>query len=365
MHRKTITHAMTRRTLLQTSAAAGVAAAGGLLAAPAIAQARSLKVGAYGGYFENSFKEHVYPEFTKATGIEVESVTQSDSTGWMLTMQQAKAAGIVPADVSLFTPFSLIKGSRIGDLYAPFDPERIPNLSNLDEKFLHRDEAGLTGVAAMSFFYSMVINTDEVERPESWAEFWDTGRFEASLGLPKGYNWFFLDIIAATFFDGAASFETREGIEALIAKAAEIRPNVGLWYGSESQMEQALKNYDVVAGEYFHDVTGLMAADGHPVASIFPKEGNPISHNSWTLSPLSEKSDEAHEFVNFSCDPATQAIMSRKIGTAPVVDPSLTDLSQEELDAVSGTPTITPAYEAYIDNESFIQEAWNKMVAGA
>ncbi|MCB1808477.1 MAG: extracellular solute-binding protein, partial [Candidatus Competibacteraceae bacterium] len=97
--------------------------------------------------------------------------------------------------------------------------------------------------------------------------------------------------------------------------------NVALWYTGESQMEQALKNFDVVGGMYFHDVAGLMAADGHPVASIFPKEGNVIDYNSWTLSQGSEKSDEAHEFIAFSCLPETQAIMSRKIGTAPVVDP--------------------------------------------
>ena len=45
---------MNRRTLLK-SGAAGVAAS--TLASPLIAQSRTVRVGSYGGYFENSFKE--------------------------------------------------------------------------------------------------------------------------------------------------------------------------------------------------------------------------------------------------------------------------------------------------------------------
>ena len=60
-----------------------------------MAQERSLKVGSYGGYFEDSFKAHVYPAFTEATGIAVESVTQPNSADWLITMQQA-ANGLAP-----------------------------------------------------------------------------------------------------------------------------------------------------------------------------------------------------------------------------------------------------------------------------
>jgi putative spermidine/putrescine transport system substrate-binding protein len=68
--------------------------------------------------------------------------------------------------------------------------------------------------------------------------------------------------------------------------------------------------------------------------------------------------------MNFSSDPATQALMSRKIGTAPLVAKEKTDLTDEEFAFASGTPAIKPAYEAYLDKETFIKEAWDKMVAG-
>lgn len=356
-------NALTRREVLKASAGAAIAMGATMLAAPAIAQERSIKVGAYGGYFEDSLKEYVYPEFTAATGIKVESVTQPDSTSWLQTMMQALQAGNVPTDLSMHTPVNIIKGERLGGILSPFDSKKIPNLADIDSYFLYEGNDGLLAVGSMGFYSSLVVNTEEVEPPTSWAELWDTSRFEASLGLPKNVNFNFLDVVATTFFDGPDTLRSHDGIIAAVEKTAEIHPNVALWYSAESQMEQALKNFDVIGGMYFHDVASLMAAEGHPIASIFPKEGNPINFNSWTLSAGSEKVGEAHEFVNFASSPAIQATMARKIGTAPVVAVEKTDLTTDEFDAVSGTPTIRPAFDVYLDDETFLTETWDKMVA--
>ncbi|WP_299962956.1 extracellular solute-binding protein [uncultured Roseobacter sp.] len=353
-----------RRSLLKSTASVGgMALAGSVLGTPLIAQSRSLKVGSYGGYFEDSFKSFVYPAFTEATGITVESVTQPNSTDWLVTMQQATRAGNVPADISLYSRDSLIKASRIGGLLAPLDASQMKATENLDGYFRFEDSSGLIGVGAMSWFTSMVVNTDYVDTPpESWADFWNSEQYEASLGISKLYNSHFLDIVAATFFDGQETFATNDGIVALVEKARELKPNTALWWSAESQMEQSIKNGDVIGGMYYHDVSQLMAAEGFPILSHFPKEGNPQDYGSWCLSAISDKAAEAQEFINFSSDPATQALMSRQIGTAPLVDRSKTDLTEEEFAAVSGTPSIQPAYEAYLDNETFIKETWDTML---
>lgn len=355
---------VSRRTILKGAAGmAGLAAASGL-GAPALAQARSLKIGSYGGYFENSFKEHVYPLFTEATGIAVESVTQPNSSDWLVTMQNAASSGSVPADLSLYARDTMIRASRIGGLLAPLKGG-MPKAEGLESRFLFSDKTGLVGVGAMSWFTSMVVNPNVVAKPASWAEFWDTSKFESSLGISKLYNSHFLDITAATFFEGEKTMSSKEGIEAIVAKVAELKPNVALWWSAESQMEQGMKNEDVVGGIYYHDVAGIMAAEGFPIASLFPKEGNPQDYGSWCLAAGSSKAAEAAEFIDFSSDPATQALMSRKIGTAPLLPQSGTDLTDEEFAAVSGTPAITPAYEAYLDMGEFIKETWEKMLAAS
>lgn len=353
---------LNRRTLLK-SGVAGLAAS--TLAAPLIAQGRTLRVGSYGGYFENSFKEYVYPEFTKATGITVESVTQPNSADWLVTLQQAKAAGNIPTDISLFARDTMIKASRIGELIAPLDLSGIAGASNLDSYFVFEGKDGPQGIGAMSWFSAMVYNPGELEMPASWADFWNTDLYEASLGLNRNYNGGMLDFTAATFFDGAETLMSDDGVVAVIEKVAELKANVALWWTAESQMEQSMKNGDVVAGQYYLDVANLMALDGFPIAATFPKEGNLQDYGSWCLTVGSEKSAEAAEFMNFSCDPAVQALMSRKIGTAPLVDKAMTDLTEDEFNFVSGTPSIKPAYEAYLDNETFIKESWDKMLATA
>lgn len=349
-----------RRTVLKSGVATLAAST---LGTPLIAQTRSIKVGAYGGYFENSFKEFVYPEFTAATGIAVESVTQPNSADWLVTMQQASAAGTVPTDISLYARDTMIKASRIGGMLAPLDLSGIIKASNLDDYYIFTTDAGPQGIGAMSWFVSMVYNPNEVETPASWAGFWNSDLYEASLGLSNVYNSGFLDITAATFFDGEETLMTNEGVLAVIDKIREIKPNVALWWNAESQMEQGMKNGDVIGGQYYLDVANIMALDGFPIAATFPKEGNMQDYGSWCLSEGSDKSEEAAEFMNFSCDTATQALMSRNIGTAPLVDQAITDLTDEEFAFVSGSPSIRPAYEAYLDNETFIKESWDKMLA--
>lgn len=351
---------LNRRSLLK-SGAASVAAS--TLATPLIAQSRSVKIGSYGGYFEDSFKSFVYPEFTAATGIAVESVTQPNSADWLVTMQQAASAGTIPTDISLYGRDSMIKASRIGDMIAPLDLSAVPNASNLDSYFVFEGPEGPQGVGAMSWFTAMVYNPNEIETPASWADFWDSELFEASLGLSNVYSSGLLDITAATFFDGEETMMSNEGILAILDKVREIKPNVTLWWNAESQMEQGMKNGDVIGGQYYLDVANLMALDGFPIAATFPKEGNLQDYGSWCLTEGSEKSAEAAEFMNFSSDPAVQALMSRNIGTAPLVDKAMTDLTDEEFDFVSGSPSIKPAYEAYLDNETFIKESWDKMLA--
>jgi len=354
-----------RRSFLQGALAIGATSALGLRAPAVIASDRSIKIGAYGGYFENSFIDYIYPEFTAATGIKVESVTQPNSNDWLTTMEQATRAGAVPADLSLYAKDTMIRGTNMGELFTPYDLARLPNAENLDAIYIYDPGSGVVGIGAMAWYTSMVVNSELVDPlPASWAEFWGE-RYRDRLGMAANHDARLLDIAAATFFDGAGTLSTEEGILAVIAKVAELKPNVKIWWKAENVMQNALQNEEVVGGMYYHDVTGIMASEGFPVVSLFPKESNPIGYGSWCLSSASGKIDEAHEFVNFSCDPATQAMMSRNIGTAPLVARARTDLTEEEYAAVaSEMPPIVPAYESYLGNGTFISEHWNRMLTG-
>ena len=347
---------------------AGSLAGAGMLAMPSIlrAQDKSLKVGVYGGYFKDSFDKNIFPEFTKATGIAVESVAEPTGEAWLVQLEQAAKAGQAPADVSMMSQVSMLKGQST-ELWAPLDTAKIKNASGLIDTFVNKYPDGrVAGIGAVAWYITLVTNTDVYkEAPTSWAALWDPVN-EDKLGLlALVSNSFLLEVTAKTHFGGTEVLDTEEGILKVFDKLAEVKPNVRLWYRDEAQFEQALKSGEIPMGQYYHDVTGLAAADGHPVRSTFPKEGGIMDSGCWALSRASAKTEEAHVFIDYMCQPSIQATLSRKVGTAPTVKRELLDLTAEEFAAVSSDiAPIIPRYDLYQTKSDWLNQKWTELIVG-
>jgi putative spermidine/putrescine transport system substrate-binding protein len=354
---------LSRRRFLGTAAATGAAA----LAAPAIVRAaQPLKVGTYGGFFEDSFKQFIFPEFTNATGIEVNSVAVPTGETWLVQIKNAARAKTAPADVSLMAGIPRSQGAD-QKVFKTLDDSKIPNLSNMSDTFQDRyDDGNLFGVGAVSWYITLCTNSDEIpEAPDSWAALWDVA-YKDQIGLlGLASNSYMLEVTATTFFGGTDILDTKEGIQQVFDKLSEVVPNVRLWYKDEGAFQQALQDGEIPMGQYYHDVAGLAAAEGFPVVSTFPKEGGIVDSGYWIVPEHAQPVDEIHEFINFISAPETQALLSRNVGTAPVVDPALTDLTAEELAAVSSPiAPIVPRYDVYKEHANWISDTWNQMIAG-
>ncbi|RVP02588.1 ABC transporter substrate-binding protein [Sinorhizobium meliloti] len=358
-----IINSIKRRTLL----GAGLAGAS-MLAMPAVlrAQDKSLKVGVYGGYFKDSFDKNIFPEFTKATGIAIESVAEPTGEAWLVQLEQAARAGQAPADVSMMSQVAMLKGQAT-DLWTPIDMAKIKNGSNLLDRFVNKYPDGrIAGIGAVSWYITLVTNTDVYkEAPTSWQAFWDPANADKLGLLALVSNSFLLEVTAKTFMGGTNALDTEEGILKTFEKLAEVKPNVRLWYRDEAQFEQALKSGEIPMGQYYHDVTGLAAADGHPVRSTFPKEGGIQDSGCWALSRASQKVEEAHIFIDYMCQPALQATLSRKVGTSPTVKRESTDLTDKEFAAVSSDiEPIVPRYDLYQTKSDWLNQKWTELIVG-
>ena len=338
-----------RRTVLKGAAAAVGATAVGF-PAPFVHAARSIKVGVYGGYFKDSFDEFIFPDFAAATGIDVESVAEPTGETWLVQIRNAAKAGVAPADISMMGGFARLRGAA-EELWLPLDESQMTNAT----KFLD---------GAVSWFITLCSNTDVYpDAPTSWADMWDP-KYEDSLGLlALATNSYLLDITAATFFNPDI-LTTQEGIEKVLAKLAEVKPNVRLWYKDEGTFQQALQDGEVPMGQYYHDVTELARADGFPVRSTFPKEGGVVDSGGWLVSKASKKQEEAQVFMDYTSSPEIQAKLSRNVGTAPVMDRKHLDLTDEEFAAVSSDITpIVPQYHIYLQMGDWINDRWTEMIA--
>jgi putative spermidine/putrescine transport system substrate-binding protein len=346
----------------------GAAAGAAALAMPNIlrAQEKSLKVGVYGGYFKDSFDKHIFPIFTEASGIAVESVAEPTGEAWLVQLEQAARAGAAPADVSMMSQVATLKGMAV-DLWAPLDLAKIPNAANVKPEFINKYPDGrVAGIGAVTWYITLVSNTEAYpEAPDSWAFLWDPSNADKLGLLALVSNSFLLEITAKTFFGGVEILDTDEGVLQVMDKIAELKPNVKLWYRDEAQFEQSLKSGEIPMGQYYHDVTGLAAADGHPVRSTFPKEGGVNDSGSWVVSKASDKLEEAHVFIDFMCKPETQALLSRNVGTSPTVNREVLDLTDEEFAAVaSDIPAIIPRYDLYQTKSDWLNQKWTELIVG-
>ena len=223
--------------------------------------------------------------------------------------------------------------------------------------------AAIAGIGAVAWYITLVTNTDVYpEPPTPGPLFWDPANKDKLGLLALVSNSFLLEVTAKTFFGGTNKLDTEEGIHQAMEKLAELKPNVRLWYRDEAQFEQALKSGEIPMGQYYHDVTGLAAADGNPVRSTFPKEGG-ISTAAAGRSSASQKIEEAHVFIDYMCQPSIQALMSRNVGTAPTVSAAVTDLTEEEFAAVSSDiPPIIPRYDLYRRKSDWLNQKWTELI---
>ena len=261
---------------------------------------------------------------------------------------------------------SLLKGEAV-DLWAPLDLAKIPNAKNLLPRFVNKYSDGrVAGLGAVSWYITLVSNTKAYpQAPTSWAALWDPKNKDRLGLLALVSNSFLLEVTAATFMGGTKALDTEQGQLAAFKKLAEVKPNVKLWYRDEAQFEQALKSGEIPMGQYYHDVTGLAAADGHPVRSTFPKEGGILDSGSWVVTRTSKAQAEAQVFIDYMCQPSIQALLSRKVGTSPTVDRKRTDLTDKEFAAVSSDiPPIIPRYDLHVAKADWLNQKWTELIVG-
>ena len=117
----------------------------------------------------------MYPAFTDEFGVEVESVSQPTSEVWVVQLQQAIAAGGAPADVSMLSGGLAARDQRRHP--REYQTSDIPTSTNLAEGYVRTDdEDNVTGVGGLSWYITIVSNTDRVkESPDTWSAFWDPG----------------------------------------------------------------------------------------------------------------------------------------------------------------------------------------------
>jgi putative spermidine/putrescine transport system substrate-binding protein len=326
-----------------------------------------IKVSTYGGFFEENFSK-MYPGFTDETGVEVESVEEPTSEVWVVQLQQSVDAGTTPpADVSMLSGVGIQRAIK-GDILAKYSLSDIPQAENLAEGYVRTDDEGnVAGVGAVSWYITLVSNTDRVpESPDSWTAFWDPEWRDQLALLRNAANSFLIETTAATYFDGYDILETQEGVIEVLTKLQDVKPNVKLWYRDEGQAQNAFNTGEVSLGQFYHDITTYAAdVEGEPLRSVFPTEGAILDSGFWAVTKTTQNLAACVAFVDYMSRPDIQAELARTLGTTPTAKKETMDLTEEEYEAVGGPgpdAALRPKYEMYDEWEDWIDQQWTEMI---
>lgn len=352
---------MLRRQFLMGSVGAGAALALAGLPRVARAQSRPFTFTSWGGALSDAEKNAFMDPFAKEKGIEIINTSPTETA----KIKAMVEGGNVEWDLVTVGGRTVFQGEKDGFLET-LDYAKIPNAANL--------EAGWrapTGIATSTGATIMAWSTSAFPAdagPQSWADFWDVGRFPGPRGL---YKYFYYNYEAAVLAAGVGRDEvfpaTPEKIDMAFAKLAEIKPHVPVWWGAGAQPPQLLATGELALSSAWSGRILAATAEGAPIAHTY---NDGIAWANWWVIPKgSPYVDLAHEAMNFSLGdgPQTGLLSLRTYG--PVLGSAAAKATAEDQKILVMAPdnikNMVILNEQEADNYSrTVEERWNQFLLG-
>lgn len=254
-----------------------------------------------GGELGDVFKESI-AEFTEETGIEVTYVEGRVGDNFA-KVQAGHQSGRPEIDVFLSND-SVDPIGRGQGLFAPLDPELVPNMSKLAEKARRGDNVG---VLVMFTLVGLIYHESELtERglpaPTSWTDLWNRSYDCVIIADPSGGN----GLKGFVAMNYVASGGDYYDVDATIAELKSMGTRI---VGIEGASEQVIS--DISAGKGCLSVSNqgraLTAIDGGaPIEFVVPEEGTSFIENPLQLVEGANSPIAGQQLINWFLDTPTQ-----------------------------------------------------------
>jgi mannopine transport system substrate-binding protein len=309
-----------------------------------------------GGLMRNMLEEHMYIPFEKETGVEIIPFDIEVPDQWARAEAMART-GNVEFDIVTSTGPDLVDKADI--------------LHRIDcAELEHVMENGVPGscepygVPRTTGGMLIAYNTEEFpEGPENWADFWDVERFPGPRGLPDTGDRDWWVPAVALLADGVPPEDLWPlDLDRAYAKLDEIRPHIAVWWKSGNQVQQIMRDDEVVM---------TMAYSGRALATI--KEGIPWAQV-WTdalrdtgfFSVMKDAPNVpgALAFIDFFYEkPDAHPIFMRAVNYATHSKTGLEMMPEEEQRLYATHPDnfaklVKPDFEWIGENRDMLRERW-------
>jgi len=291
----------------------------GLLSAGNEEQAREvLTVATWGGSYENSQRRAYFEPFTRATGVEIETVHYD---GGVKALREQLASGdtdwdlvdMIQSDASAACEEGLLENIDPGILLPA--PDGTPPHEDFMEGAIHR--CFITQIV-----FSTVIAFDDRAfpgvKPDSVEDFFNLEDFPGKRALRKSpvglFEWALLSLSVPReqLYD---LLSTRRGLELASRQLNGIRDAIIWWTRGDESVELLTNGEAAMAtgynGRFFH----ARAMEGAPISVIW--DGQLIGFNSWTIVRGTDQAELAEKFIAFATRSENMAAQANLISYGP------------------------------------------------
>ena len=246
-------------------------------------------------------------QFEDETGIAVKYTTMTSNEEMLVKL--ASADNIY--DVCFPSDY-LIEKLVADDLLHPINKANIPNLSNIDSRFLNLsfDPDNTYSVPYMWGTVGILYNKTMVSDPvDSWNILWDA-KYAGQILMYDSMR----DTIGSTLKKLGYDINTRNEADILAAQEALIaqKPLVRAYLTDDIKME--LINGSAAMGVVYSGDAVYCISENADLAYAVPKEGSNVWFDNIIIPKTSKHTTEAEQFINFLCDAKVAAQNSDYIG---------------------------------------------------
>lgn len=192
---------------------------------------------------------------------------------------------------------------------------KIVDAKNLPKEFVRPNCVGV-----WTFSYGIAYRTDVFKAggPKTWAEFWDVKKFPGRRSLFSNGRYL---MEVALMADGVAPGEVYKvlqapgGVDRAFRKLEQIKPHIAVWWGSQGQAMQLLKDKEVDLILIANGRTAALQAEGVPVHFEFNQAVLDIE--GFMVPKGAPNAKNAMELINHSLQATPQANLVKYIPYGP------------------------------------------------
>ena len=241
-------------------------------------------------------------QFEEETGITVIYETFDSNEAMLTKIQQ----GGTTYDIAVPSEY-MIEKMLEEDLLVPLAHEKLPNLDNIDERFMNLpfDQGNQYSVPYFWGTVGILFNPELLPGKTftSWDDLWDPDLKNGILLIDGAREVIGMGLNSLGF---SLNDTNHDNLDEALQKLSGLTPNVKAIVGDENKLLMA-NNEAAVSLAWSGDARDIMW-ENEALTYVVPEEGSNLWFDNMVIPKTADNIDGAHAFINFMLDPEIAAL---------------------------------------------------------